>query len=170
MSFMLESAPVIFHGLSVGAGVAGNIFSSRVESANALNRAAVDRFNALVAEQQAKAELDSARADASDFRKAHSARVASFRARQAGSGFAYEGSPMVVDEAAMTEIEFGVSRIMHRGQVREHRLQQEASLLRHSAKVEEANAKAARRAGIISAIGGALRGIASTPMQGFSFG
>lgn len=156
MSFLLTQAASVF------AGAFGDGLDAQNTAANAENRADVDRFNALVAEQEAKAEMDSARADASDFRRAQSARVAAARARRAGSGFALEGSPMLVDEAALTEIEFGVSRIMHRGVVRETRKKTEASLLRNSADVEERNAKSARRAGFVSAIARGVRGGAET--------
>lgn len=160
--------------LSIGTGVAGALAEGRAEAFNAEERARVDRFNALVAEQEAKSEMDATRADASDFRKAQSARVAASRARQAASGFALEGSPLLVDEATLSEIEFGVSRIVHAGQVKSTRLKTQASLLRRSAETEDINAKLAKRAGVINAFGTAARGVAgfyqSAATTGVSFG
>lgn len=166
--FMLSSM------LSIGSSVAGALTEGRTEAFNAEERARVDRFNALVAEQEAKSEMDATRADASDFRKAQSARMAASRAREAASGFALEGSPLLVDEATLSEIEFGVSRIMHAGQVKSTRLKTQASLLRRSAETEKINAKLAKRAGIIGAIGAGARGAVgyyqSLASQGAAFG
>lgn len=147
--------------LSVGTGVAGAVLEGESNAMAAEERARADKFNAVIAEQEAASELESARADSSDFRRAQSARVAASRARASGSGFALEGSPMLIDEAALTEIEFTVSRRMHAGQVKAHRLKQESSLLKRHAKVEGINARLARHAGTISAIGTAASGTAN---------
>src|SRR3990167_6639620 len=131
--------------LEIGTSVAGAKLEGEVNAYNYEEKAKVDRFNALVAEQEAKSEMDATRADVSDFRKAQSARVAASRARQAASGFALEGSPLLVEKATLSEIEFGVSRLIHAGQVKATRLKTQASLLRRSAEVSDVNAKSARR-------------------------
>src|SRR3990167_8504990 len=166
--FMLSSM------LEIGSGVAGAKLEGEVNAYNYEEKAKIDRFNALVAEQEAKSEMDSTRADVSDFRRIQSARVASSRARQAASGFALEGSPLLVDEAALTEIEFGVSRLIHAGQVKATRLKTQSQLLKRSADVSDVNAKSARRAGTLAAFGAAASGTASyyktLATMGASFG
>lgn len=142
--------------LQAGFGAASDSMSAQIEAANAEARAAADRFNAEVADQQAASERTAALADAEDFRRAQSARMASSRAAQAGSGFTLEGSPALVNEATMTEIEFNVGRILRQGETRATRLEQQAQLDRFSAGVETRNAGYARQAGVMSTITNAV--------------
>ena len=110
-------------------------------------RAAADRFNAAVSEQLAESETERAGAEATDFRRAQSARQASSRARLAASGLALEGSPLMVDENIFSEIEFGAARLVHAGQVTATRLRNQATLLRRSADFDTETAINTREAG-----------------------
>lgn len=159
MSFLLDA--LSSNVLGIFANVAGTKLTAENDAMNAEERARTDRFNAIVAEQEAKSEMEGTRADASDFRRAQSARLAASRARQAGSGFALAGSPMLINEASLAEVEFGVSRIIHAGLLKENRLKTQALLLNRSASVEDRNAKFSRQAGTIGAIGGIASGVAS---------
>lgn len=114
-------------------------------------RAAADTFNATVAEQLAVSESERAGAEAGDFRRAQNARVASSHARQAASGLALEGSPLLVNETMFQEIEFGAQRIAYGGQLASSRARNQASLLNFSSKIETDNARRAREAGKITA-------------------
>lgn len=159
MSFLTGSAVGAFQALSLGLDVFSSIREGQVNKANLLEQAAADRFDAEVAEQLAVSEMEGAAADAVDFRRAQSARAAASRAAAAGSGFTMEGSPMMVDAATLSEIEFGVSRIIGQAQVRAHRLRQEGTLLRRKADVGVGNARRALTAGVIGAVSSTVRGV-----------
>lgn len=156
------TAAVALAVIGTGLQVAGTLQQGRAEAQNALivaenegaaadARAGTNEFNAKVAEQKARSELDVADADAADFRFRQSARLATQRARQGGSGFALEGSPLLIDEADFQQIEFGASRIGAQGRIRSSRLETQASLLSRNADVERANASRLRSAGRTSA-------------------
>ena len=129
-------------------------------------KAEADLFNAEVAEQMAGSETHRAGAEASDFRRAESARLSSSRARQAASGFELEGSPLMVDENIFTQAEFGAQRVAHAGQVTSTRLRNEAKLLRRSSLLGRESAWRAREAGKQTAEyavqGGDIRGGAAS--------
>lgn len=164
--------------LSGGMAAAADAADYELQAINAEARAQSDRFNAEVAEQQAKSERQGALADAEDFRRIQSSRMATSRASQAASGFTMEGSPMLVNEATMTEIEFSVGRILRQGEVRATRLEQQAQLDRFSAGVEDQNAGYARQAktmsvfsNAVSSFGSAVSNIKPTLVNGsVSFG
>ena len=63
----------------------------------------------------AKRELEAAETDVKDYKRAFTAQSATELAMQAASGVQREGSPMLVDEARMTEMMIGASRILHEG-------------------------------------------------------
>lgn len=155
MTWLLENSDTVstLVGLA-GSGLQGysTMASARVDAANLRERAAADRYDAAVAEDMARSEMEGAQADASDFRREQSARVAASRAVAAGSGFTMEGSPMMIDEAGLAEIEFGVQRIVHAGEVRAHRLRQKGELLERRAGVEDRNAGYALQAGRIGVL------------------
>ncbi len=131
------------------------------DAQNAEERARVNDFNAKVAEQQAKSTMEGAAADSSDFRRAQSARRAASKAAAAGQGFLLEGSPLMVDKAVMTAIEFSTDRIIGNARVNAARLRTQSSLLKREAVVERNNASLARQAGIIGAISGVTGGLTS---------
>ena len=93
-----------------------------------------------------------------DFRRETSSVRAMNKAEAAASGFDMSGSPMLVDEALMVEIEIGASRILHKGDVEFFghlkEIQQINSYIRNekvsragvkkSAEINEANIKARR--------------------------
>lgn len=168
MSF-LAGVGILAQGLSLFSGIAGDKLEASLLAAQAKERADVDRFNATVAEQQAKHALEGSQADAGDFRRAQEARLAASRAVQAGSGFTLEGSPLLVNETALAEIEFGVQRIISGGRNEAAASRQQGTLLTRSAAAEDRNAKLAKQAGAIKALGTAARGftnIASTLSTG----
>jgi hypothetical protein len=130
-------------------------YSARVESEakarTAEAQAEADTFNAKVYRQIAESETDRVAAEATDYRRSQSANVAKLRAKQAGSGFALSGSPLMVDEAIFQEIEFSSNRIAYAGQVARTRMVNQASLLDLSATRNKDTAKFARAAGEASA-------------------
>lgn len=138
---------------------AANIMQGNADVANAQEKAATDRFNAQVALQTADSQMQGAAADVVDFRRQQMARVAASRAAAAGSGFLLEGSPLLVDKSAVTEIEFGANRIIAGARVNAARLRQQSLLLNRDATVETTNAKYARTASFIGAASGFVGGI-----------
>lgn len=132
--------------------------------------AIADEFNAKVSRQLAEAEIERAKAAATDFRRDEGAKAATSRAVQAASGVAFEGSPLMVDETLFQEIEFSAMRIGHAGDVAAARLRTQSDLLRFSAannRVSAANARAAgaytsesiKDSAFINAIGSGAKGI-----------
>lgn len=109
----------------IGAAVsaAGAIAAGQAE-ANAAD------FNADMAQQQAERERQIAARDAEDHRRRNSRVLASSRARRAGSGVASQGSPLMVDESTVGEIELGVQDILAGGGARAYGHRQQAALAR----------------------------------------
>ena len=147
------------HILGTVAGIAGALtqevaakFEGEVAARNAEAEADAYKFNAKVAEQQARNTRDVARAEAGDFRRSGSAALASRRAQAAGSGVATTmGSPLMVDEAILSEVEFGAARIINQGDIVSTRQLNEATLLKAQAKNARRNALYARQGGRIAA-------------------
>ncbi|MDP2618649.1 MAG: hypothetical protein Q8P46_00490 [Hyphomicrobiales bacterium] len=159
MSF-LPALTLVAQGISLVSGIAGTQLEAETSARQDEEKAAVDLFNAKVAEQEAVAEMETAEGDAVDFRRAQSARVAASRAVMAGSGFTLEGSPILVDQAALAEIELGVQRVLHTGRSKAATLRQEGTLLTRRAKTSRINAGLTRKAGTIASIGQAAKGFA----------
>jgi len=149
----------ITSGLSFGLEGFAEAQQSATDVANLEDRAAISRFNAEVAENEALSIEQQTRADVSDFKKQQSANVAARRAAQAGEGFTAAGSPMMVDEAILTAIEFSVARKIHGGRVAATQKRDEAALLRRTAKVEDGNARSQKTAGFLGIFGSALKGL-----------
>jgi hypothetical protein len=159
MSF-LPQLTLVAQGISLVSGIAGTAMSAGTEAGQFEEKAAVDLFNAKVAEQEARSEMETAEGDAIDFRRAQSARVAASRAVAAGSGFTLEGSPIMVDQAALAEIELGVQRVLHTGRSKAAALRTESTLLKRRAQTSRTSAGLTRQAGFISSIGQIGKGIA----------
>lgn len=168
MSF-LAGISIAMQGASLITSMLGNRLETASNIAAANERADSDIFNAKVAEGQAQSELEGSQGDAADFRRAQSARLAASRAVGAASGFTLEGSPLLVDASAVSDIEFGVSRIIHEGQTRAAALRQEGTLLTRSAAVEKQNAQREKSAGVIKQFGTLTSGIAGIAASASQF-
>jgi hypothetical protein len=154
-----DKAASNFGGLSLGLEGFAAGQQNATDVANLEERAAIARFNAEVAENEAISIEQQTRAGVSDFKKQQSANVAASRAAQAGEGFTMAGSPMMVDEATLTAIEFSVARQIHGGRVAARQKRDEASLLRRTAKVDDQNARSQKTAGVLGVFGAALKGL-----------
>lgn len=161
------------HVLGTIAGIQGALteevaakFQGKVEAANAIAEADAYKFNAKVADQVAENTRDVARGQAMDFRRAGSARLASRRAQAAAGGVvSTEGSPLIVDQAILSEIEFGATRIVNQGDIVSTRQKNEAALLRGQAKNAKRNALFARQGARIAARAASL-GVYTSIAQG----
>ena len=157
--------------LGTAANVAGSIMEGNVNAANAIAESRAYKFNSQVAEQQAKNTRQVAVADASDFRRAQQARLASRKAAMAGSGIvATSGSPLLVDEKILANIEFSGARIINEGDIKSTRLLNESTLLKAQAKNARANAGYAKTAGYINAAGALASGVSNTLSTTSKFG
>ncbi|HIC82452.1 MAG TPA: hypothetical protein EYP07_16035 [Kiloniellaceae bacterium] len=120
-------------------------------------------FNAQVAQQQAERERQIAEREAADFRRQQSRVLAASRARRAGSGVTFQGSPLLVDEATAAEIELSAQNILAGGATRASRLEQQAAL-------DRANARSARTGGVLGAGATLLTGVGRTDLSVFGEG
>ncbi len=111
-------------------------------------------FNALVADQQARQERQSAAAEARDYRRGENRKLASSTAARGAGGVTGAGSPLLVEESTIREIALGSARLKYAGDVRSKRLQDEAELYRM-------RGKSARRAGYLNAGSSLLSGASS---------
>lgn len=128
--------------------------------------AAAAKFNAKVAKQMAAHAKDVARAEAGDFERRQSARLAASRAERGGSGVVNAaGSPLMVEAATVAEVALGRARIIHGGEVASVRLNTQAQLLKAEAKTANINARLAIQSGNIAASGAKL-GAFSAVAQG----
>lgn len=151
-------ATMAMQGASTAMGVFGSLYkgqsdayNARVESEakarSAEAQAEADTFNAKVYRQIAESETDRHAAEAIDYRRNQSANVAKLRAKQAGSGLAMSGSPLMIDETIFQEIEFSTNRIAYAGQVTRTRMENQAALFDLSAIRNKDTATFARAAG-----------------------
>lgn len=136
---------------ATGAAMFDALLEGEIDANNFEAQAWAAEFNSKVAGQMARHAKESGKIDASDFRRQQGARVANNRAAQAASGFALAGSPMLVDQSIMAEVELGASRLEHAGDVEFFRGLTEQSLLKRESLVFKASADLARKAGAINA-------------------
>lgn len=138
---MVATATIIAGAASALSGVVGAM--GAIQQGRAAQQAA--NYQAEVQEQQAEYERQASAVEASDFRREGHRRRASSFARTGASGVSQtSGSPLMVDEAFVKDVALGSARILHGGEVRGTRLEQQAGLSR-------AEGKASRAAGGIRA-------------------
>ena len=101
----------------------------KTASASSGQQAAYD-YQAQLAGRQAERERQIAERDSEEFRRRERKRLASFRARRAASGIAMRGSPLLVDDELVEEIEFGAATIRDTGQTKASNLEAQARLSR----------------------------------------
>lgn len=175
-------ATMAMQGVSTAMNVFGSLYSGQANAYNAKveseakarqaeAQAEADTFNAKVYRQVAQSETERAAAEATDYRRTQSGNVAKLRAKQAGSGFALSGSPLMIDEAVFQEIEFSTNRLAYAGQLARVRYENQADLLDVSASRNIDTAKFARETGAISAdniITGSYISAAAAGAKGFN--
>lgn len=135
------------------ASVAGGVLSGIGQMQAAKAAASADEYNAKAAEMSAKAEKDAAAAEADDKRRQLMGRRATSIAARGASGVTLAGTPLLVDEDVLGEIELDVARTGQKGAARATQLENQATLDRMTARNQ-------RRAGPISAGASLLGGIA----------
>lgn len=133
-------------GLEIAAiaGLASAAVSTVSSIAAGQAQANAAEYSADMAQQQAARERQIAEREVKDHRQSQSRLLATSRARRAGSGVTYQGSPLLVDEATAAEIELGAQDILAGGTANAYGYQQQAALSR-------ARASSARTGGYLSA-------------------
>lgn len=142
--------PAIAAVASVAGGVLQGIGAAQQHRAAAQ---AAD-YNARANEMAAAAERDAAAAEGEDRRRKLMGQRASAIADRGASGVALAGTPLLVDEDILGEIELDVARIGQRGAARATQLENQSTLDRMTARSH-------RRAAPLSAGASLLGGIAS---------
>lgn len=113
------------------------------------------RYNAQVNEMNAAAERDKSAVEAEDFRRQNARKLASSIAARGASGVDIgSGTPLMVSEDVVREIELGASRIGHEGAAK-------STAYKNQATLDRARAKNASSAGRIMAGATLLSGAGS---------
>lgn len=133
----------------------GGVLSAAAAISAGQAEANAAEFNADMAQQQAERERQIAERETKDHRRRNSRLLATSRARRAGSGVTYQGSPLLVDEATAAEIELGAQDVLSGGASKAYGYQQEAALSR-------ARASSARTGGFLKAGGTLLTAAGNT--------
>jgi hypothetical protein len=162
MAFMLGPAAAAgaaggaggFGGLGAIVGLAGSFLSAAAAKQQADAQAEAAEYNAKMREIEAASERDTAEAKAEDFRRQEGRKRATAIAQTAASGVTLEGTPLLVDEAIVSEIELGANRLSHQGDTR-------ATGLENQAELDRTKAKNYRKAGSINAGATLLSGFGS---------
>lgn len=136
------------------ASIAGSALSAVGAMQQGKAAAAAANYNAKVNEMAAVAEKDAAAAEAEDRRRKLMGQRSTSIAARGASGVALAGTPLMVDEDMLGEIELDVARVGQRGAAKAVQYQNQATL-------DRATARSAKRAGAISAGASLLGGIAS---------
>lgn len=189
----MSGLEIALAAVSVATGVVGaatQISSARAQ-ASAFQQQAVaaqyqaqatqqaTNFQAQVLEQQAQREQDVAALQAGDFQREQRELIARQRLRLSASGVRLdEGTPLLLQSHTAGEIERGVRRILHAGDISAQRTREEARLQRFTGEsavraggIQSAGlmsqASGARTAGFLGA-GASLLGGARGAVQAFS--
>lgn len=135
------------------AGLASAAVSTVSTIASGQAEANAAAYNAELAQQQALRERQIAEREAGDHRRQQGRLLATARARRAGSGVTYQGSPLLVDEATAGEIELGAQDILAGGAGRAYGYQQEARLSRARARSAKTGAYLSAGSTLLTAAG-----------------
>lgn len=165
MSFMTPLLAMIPAGMGTVLAIGGTALSAMgaISAANAQADAAnynaqiADR-DAVVADQNRKLATEQARIDADDKRRGNRRVLASMRAAYGASGLELAGSPLDVLEDTAVEQELDAQRVEFEGRARGREGALQMLGLQESATLSRMEARSARTAGVMGAIGGGLSG------------
>ena len=152
-------------GTGLGLQMKGQHEAGKAAAAQAKSQAALDEYNAQLAEREAVEARDVAAFEERRFRKGGERLKARQRAAFAKAGVTFEGSPLEVMEQTAIELETDALMIRRSGQLGAGRLTAEAGLQRFAGRSALLRGKAKRRAGTISALATGLGGAAQLGFQ-----
>lgn len=138
--------------LATVAGIGGSVLSAVGSYQQNKAAEASAKYNARSEEMAAAADRDAAEAEAEDRRRRGSAARATALAERGASGVALAGTPLLVDEDIVGEIELDAARTIHRGEVR-------ATARENQARLDRSSARSYGRAAPISAGASLLGGL-----------
>lgn len=113
--------------------------------AAALARAEADDFNASLLDREATQRVRQGITESRSFEDTAARALSEHRANQAASGFTTQGSALLIDDAAVADIEEGMENIGINASLGEQASRSSAKVLRVSAETELENAKAIRK-------------------------
>jgi hypothetical protein len=154
--------------VAMGLSAAGTVVSAIGQNNAGKAEQQAANYNARVAEMNAAAEQDRAGVEADDYRRQQSRKLASSIAARGASGVAIgSGTPLMVSEDVVREIELGASRIGHEGATK-------ANAYRNQATLDRVSGKNARKAGRIAAgatlLSGGARAFGGSPSPNSAWG
>lgn len=134
------------------ASVAGGALSAIGAYQDKKAAAAAADYNAKSGEMAAAAERDAADADAQDRRRKLEGQRATSLAARGASGVAFAGTPLMIDEDILGEIELDVARTRQKGEAKATQLENQSTL-------DRMTARSARRAAPLAAGASLLGGL-----------
>lgn len=159
-SAQLATTALTLGGAGLGLQIAGQVKAGRAASAQAKSQAALDEYNAQLAEREAVEAREAAAFEERKFRKGGERLKARQRVGFAKAGVTFEGSPLEVMEQTAIELETDALMIRRGGLLGARRLTAEAGLQRFAGRSALLRGKARRRASTISALATGLGGAA----------
>lgn len=149
----------VFSVVSGVVGAIGAMQSASAQAQAAEYNAAVQRRNAVIAEQNRKQDVQTAEIDADEKRRDNRRTLSTMRAAYGSSGLELAGSPLDVLQDSATELELGAQRISYEGRVRSRDSAVQILGLNEQATLDDMNASSARAAGPLNAFGQLASGI-----------
>lgn len=140
----------------------GAIGSAKAQSAAASYNAQIADRDVVVADQNRKLAIEQARIDAEDKRRDNRRVLSSMRAAYGASGLELAGSPLDVLEDTAIEQELDAQRVEFEGRARGREGALQMLGLQESATLSRMEAKSAKSAGYMGAIGAGLSGAGTT--------
>jgi hypothetical protein len=157
----MSGAEILLLGGTVLSAV-GAIQQGNAQARQFKEQAAVNEYNARVSERDAQQAVITASAKQEQYRQQARRELGRQRAAQAESGLAAAGSVLGVLDQSAVDAELDALALAQEGDLQARTLKQQAGLDRYEASSNRSNAKAAKRAGYISAgaklLGGAAEG------------
>lgn len=162
---LLAALPAVGTAVSIAGaaiGAVGALQAGNAASAAATYNARVADRDVAVADQNRKSVLDQTRIAADDKRRDNRRVMSSIRAQYGASGLSMAGSPLDVLQDTAVEQELDVRRIEFEGRVRGREGALQILGLQEGGVLSRREAKNARSAGQIGAVGGLASGVGST--------
>lgn len=140
-------------------GAVGAMQSANAQAAAANYNAQIQERNAVIADNNRKTATRQAEIAVEDKRRETRRTLSSIRAAYGNSGLDLAGSPLDVLEDTAIESELDAQRIEYQGRVANREGAIQVLGLKEEAQLSRMNAKAAKRAGTIAAVGSVVSGI-----------
>lgn len=143
---MPAEAQIALGVIGLGMQMGGQRQAGKAAEVQGVSEAALRKYNAQLAEREAREAQEAAAYEETRFRKGGERLKATQRTRYAKAGVTFEGTPSDVMEETASELERDALMIRRGGQVGAQRLTAEAALQRFAGKSALLRGTAARRA------------------------